>query len=421
MPRPYLIEAREERDLTQSDLAEYMQTSRSTISAWETGTKIPEPHQRRRLREILHRHVDQYPYLFELDTQPTPRTLRLFMDNLRRQILEAIAKLSGFSLFGDISIAIVTSPNVSPEEYIAQCETNIASCWKLLNVGDYKTVELALNAHMPTLSRFVYTVSPYQGLAANLAVQATIMQIFIAKHKLDFFGCERYCTQLPVFGNLADNLTVLAIAVYWQGQTYSGFYHRQDKAIPILHSALSNAKDNALLTGTIYSMLSRAYSQDHTQDGYEIKARKYSDLAHKTFPSHPESDPFYQQIQMSSSELYQFDGKMYLNLSKSIPNDSYARMAYDTLNQSSEKKAMNPHYACSLLIRKADTASTLGDMTEVVDCLTHGLNIAIDIGLMDNLREIRTVLHQIPEKWQKETTVQSLQKDLDHALIVARR
>jgi transcriptional regulator with XRE-family HTH domain len=69
------------------------------------------------------------------------------------------------------------------------------------------------------------------------------------------------------------------------------------------------------------------------------------------------------------------------------------------------------------LIRKADAARLLGDMDEVVACLTNGFLIATQTNSQKRLREVHDVMHQLPENWQKETKVQHLQKEISQAII----
>ncbi len=53
--------------------------------------------------------------------------------------------------------------------------------------------------------------------------------------------------------------------------------------------------------------------------------------------------------------------------------------------------------------------------------LSKCLLIAIEIDSLKRMSEAHDVMGRIPEKWQRETTVQNLQKELFHAIVVARR
>lgn len=138
-------------------------------------------------------------------------------------------------------------------------------------------------------------------------------------------------------------------------------------------------------------------------------------------PKHPELDPLYHCINFGQSELDQQEGKMYLHLAEKLPNSSYAQLAYDAFDKSTSKQAMNQGYFSGSLIKKADAARTLGDMDGFVKALTDGFHIAVGIDSIRRISEADDVMGGIPDAWQKETAVQELQKDISHALIVARR
>src|SRR5579859_376009 len=125
MPRPYLIQARKQADLSQEELSGLMKTSRSLISAWETGTKEPEPYQRRELRKILYRPLEQYPHLFDVITDTSPTRLGLIMEKAKRETLQLLSLIIPASVLPQFTIEIVTEPRFLTEEYINQAETAI--------------------------------------------------------------------------------------------------------------------------------------------------------------------------------------------------------------------------------------------------------------------------------------------------------
>jgi hypothetical protein len=347
---------------------------------------------------------------------------REFMDMIRRQFIEALAKLGLTTSFGNLSLALVSSPTVDPEEYLAQCSFTIDTCWEWLSRGSYQKVEKALHLNVPTLTRFANTLSPFQGIAAGLAMQAKIMQVILATHKLDFVAREIFCAEAVRYGELSGNVRLYTTALHWQGNTYVYCYRQPQTAIPIFNNALTHIGDDALLSRSgICSLLSIAYAQEKTQDNYETKAREYAELARMTMPKHPELDPFYHCINFGQSELDQQEGKMYLHLAEKLPNRSYAQLAYDAFDKSTSKQALNQGYRGGALIKKADAARALGDMREFVTCMEEGLHIAIEIDSKRRISEADDIMGYIPEKWQRETAVQELQKDISHAIVIARR
>jgi DNA-binding XRE family transcriptional regulator len=470
VPRDKLRAVREAADLSQQELADLIGAEEKSVSGWEKGTHYPQPGYRRRVREQLHNYDDDLFYKKELfprepshvettgsapvairqssiavqepchmpgfrdtvdSSDPAPfiiripgsvRGLRELMELFRRQFLDFLAKVGGASLFGNVSLALVSAPTVDPEEYLAQASASIDACWELLSHGSFRKVEKALNTHMPTLTRFAHTLSPFQGMAANLAVQAKIMLAALATMDLDYFARETHCADAIHFGQLSGNRTLLAIALDWQGMTYVHCFRQPERAIPLFNTALSGLdNDSLLIKSALYIDLSVACAQDTTQENHETKAREYAELAHIAMPSYPELDPFYEGIRMGKSELEQAEGKMYLYLAEHFPNSDYAKLAHDAFNKATSKKSMSLGYRAQALTRKADSLRALGQMDESVKCLTNGFLIAVEINSKRPLREISDVLNGIPESWQRETSVQKLQKDLSRAILVARR
>ena len=70
------------------------------------------------------------------------------------------------------------------------------------------------------------------------------------------------------------------------------------------------------------------------------------------------------------------------------------------------------------LIRKADASRLLGNMRECTATLTQAYE---NTSSVERLTQISNVLHRVPPSWQKETSVQNLEKEVSHALVVARR
>jgi hypothetical protein len=73
------------------------------------------------------------------------------------------------------------------------------------------------------------------------------------------------------------------------------------------------------------------------------------------------------------------------------------------------------------LTHKADAARALGDMSTFVESLEQGALVAIQIGSKKQISEAHDVMNRIPENWQREASVQNLQKELSQAIVVARR
>ncbi len=470
MPRYNLMEARVLADLTQEELADAIGAERRAVIAWERGDATPQPGHRRAVRRELN---NEDPHLFvnypaeeaacqadaaydEVDASesppeepassspchldvphdrmdssdsfhsaiPEPDKELSPMDKLRRAINNAI----GTTLVG-VNLQVITAPlietegnrgpTVPSEEYIPQCSVAIDDCREWLSQGKYSRVERALQVHIPTLRRLATTMSPHQETAASLAVEAYILLIRLATVNLQFADRKIYCVNAVQFGALSGDRNLHAIALEWHGNTYTLCYHQPQRAIAIFNEMLPgcNSDMSQLTKSAIYSNLSIA----HAQNGNEHQARDYMEMAHTAMPSHPELDFSYRYIQFNASSLDHYEGIVYLHLTEHFPNGNYAQQAYYALEKSISKHPLNQSTLGRALIKRADAARALGDMGEFVKYLTQGFSIGVEIDSIRCLSEAGGVMGEIPPEWKREDAVQDLQKEITHAIVVARR
>ena len=340
------------------------------------------------------------------------------MELVRRQFLEAVAKLGLTASFGGLSLGLVASLTVDPEEYLALCNASIGTWWEWLYQGNHHELERVLLKNAPILKRLANTFSPFQGMAASLAAQAEFMQIILDTHRLDYGAREIHCVEAVRFGELSSNRDMLVSALFWQGGTYIYCYRQPETAIPILNNALTHLGSDALLSrSAICTDLSIAYAQQ----GDEIGAMKYAEMARNVMPKVSELDPLRQCIMRGPAELDKLVGKVCLYLAEYFPDSDYAQSAHDAFDKSISKQAMNQALLGQAYIMKADAARALGYMDECVTCLTDGFHIGDEIKSLKRLMEASDVIGNMPEKWQQETAVQDLQKDITHSIIVVRR
>jgi transcriptional regulator with XRE-family HTH domain len=420
MERTKLKNALREAGLTQQQFAQQMGVNQPTVSGWITAKTDPYPLQIPIIRDILN---SSDPHLFDIDHQEQNKGLKGIMEMLRRQFMEALAKIGGTTTLGDVNLALVSSPVVEAEEYLAQASASIDACWELLNHGSFSKVERILNTNIPKLKQLANTLAPYQGIAANLVVQAKIMQILLATRKLDFVARELYCTEAVHFGQLSGSQDILAIAQGWQGNTYTFCYCQPQRAIPIFNNVLANfnREMSKLTRSALYSNLSIAHAQHKDEKkakNHEKLARDYAELARTTMPEHPELEPYHQCNYFGPSELDQMEGMTFLHLSKILPQHGYAQMAYDAFDKATSKQALDEGYLSGSLIKKADAACALGVLDHFIECLRRGLVIASKIGSLRRLSETHDVLSHIPEKWLKEAAIKNLQQDLAQVKLV---
>jgi hypothetical protein len=354
----------------------------------------------------------------------------LSMDKLRREIAKAV----GTTVVG-VNLQVITAPLIPseghtgptapPEEYIPQCTLIIESCWEYLSQANYNKLERALYKTMPTLRRCANTPGPYQNTAANLAVQAKIMQISLANRSLNFIERETHCIEAIHFARLSGNQDLLALARYWYGDTFTYCYHQPQTAIDILNNVLSklNNESSVFIRRAIYSDLSIAHAQIEDETNVkenEEMSREYAEMARLTIPTYPELDPLYKYVRVGSSELDQFEGKSCLYLAERTHNRRYAQLAHDAFDKSISKHPNGKGYLVQAYIRRADAARALGDMNGCVKDLADGFRVGVEIDSLIKLTQASDVIGRMPDEWKQETSVQKLQKAIIHTIEVRR-
>lgn len=414
MSRINLVKARQRAGYDQGQFAQLLEVDQSQLSKWESGKVYPTRFYRDKIHDIL----GDDPELFDIVYAGSPKGLRNIMEMLRRQFLEWLGGIGGASALGNVSLAIVSAHVQSPDEYIEQAKIAIADCWDNLSLGLFHKVERTLNAHMPTLKRLATTISPFQSVAANLGVQACVMKVLLATRNADFLERESRCVQAVQFGALSGDRRLWSTALYFQGETYTFCYNQPQRAIDIFNDALSLlGSDASLDKSRLYIDMAIAHAQQEDERerlANQKLARDYIEQAHMLIPSNPELDPFFSRyIRMGHSELVQFEGKVYLKLAKHFPNEKYGQWAYDALEKSIQGKPINTPSRCQALIRKADAARAMNELGHFKDCLEQALPL---IGSEKKLiNDANDVLGRIPEKWQREDRVISLQKEVARA------
>ena len=440
MERTNLIKARKEKGMRQQDFADAVGVHRTTVIAWEDGTKEPHPDLYPKIRRVLD---NQDSNLFDICQKTSqshqlstpcqvttnrailestdltihiPRSVggfREFMELVRRQFIEALAQFGLTASFGGLCLGLVSSPSVDPEEYLALVGASIGTWWEWFNQGKLSKVDEMLGANVPILKRLANTFSPFQGVAAGLAAQAKFMQMLLETRRYNFVAREIVCAEAVHFGRLSGSNAILALALDWQGNTYTICCHQPQNAIPILHDALSYLDDPLSSTRSgIYSNLSIAYAQE----GDEGESRKYAELAHMVMPEYPELDPFHRCVRWNHSALNDLIGVAHLALAGHFPDSDYAQLAYNAFDEAVNRETISKSTLGGTLTRRADAACALGDMKGCVEDLTEGLCIAVKFDSLNHITKAANVISRVPPEWKQETSVQKLQKEITHAI-----
>ncbi len=358
------------------------------------------------LYDPLQIYIDQELGGFEAMVQHHPGEAEYEIS--RRQALITIAALPA-SLFswklpGPFSDSAV-------EEFLPQCAASITACWHLLRGKGFAAAEEVLPKYVPMLMTIALHPSKYQQGAARLATQAKILQAILAMHRLQSAGREMHCHEAVRCARLSGDSRMLAAALMYLGYTYSYCCRPllPEKALPLFLEALSVLGDeDSLLRSDICMGLADAYAQCKE----EAQALHYMELAQNHFPTHPEQDPSFLYADCGLDTLYQWEGRMCLDLAVHYPESGYQQQAWDALVKSTAVPAITERAANETMIYRADAARLLGDLHHYSDCLLEGAQLAMTLGSQKRYDEALEVFQRTPERWWREQKVLMLARDV---------
>jgi hypothetical protein len=414
LPRPLLIKAIYDSDLSDQELAALMHCSRSFVNGCKQGKLDPSPYFRRLFREKLNRPKETYPDLFDVVSDTTnPRTLRAFMDAVKRDFLKLLASLglSATGLFDNTALALVSMPIVEPQEYLNQASLALDNAEEHFYAGNLERCKLILNSHLPVLKRFSVVSTPFQSITATLALRGLIVAIQLATGDRRFSDRELFALDAIKYAALSDDPSLLALANYWYGDTFVYCYRQPSRAIPLLTTAMGHADkgQSSLIKAGIACELSIA----NGMLGNERGVLDHIQLAYDSMPSSPDLDPHSNFSALRQSELHQNFGKAYTELAYHIP--SYGSLAYERACSSLDSNPFSTGYHTQALIRKAEASIVVDDMGSFRRCLLDSLGRS---RCLNRFAQIHAVAHRVPTSWLKESSIGDLQRDASHALSV---
>lgn len=304
---------------------------------------------------------------------------------------------------------------VNAADFLPPCAASIAACWHLLKGDELATVTSLLPQYMPTLTTLAVQPSPHQQAAAALAAQGNILQAIIAMHQLKINERERYCREAVRCAYLSRDSNLTAAALMYLGYTYSFNIRprRPEQAIRVFHKALQVlGAEDSLLRSDILMGLAEAYAQCYD----ERKAQENMARAQDCFPTYPENDPSYMYAECGLNVLYQWEGKMYLELSEQYPQHGYAQRAWDALMFSTNTQSINGRSVSETVLCQADAARLRGDLRTYTDYMRDGLHMALTLESRKRYDEAVELYHKTPEPWLKEQPIKGLTKEFSGKL-----
>lgn len=326
----------------------------------------------------------------------------------RRQALATIAALP-LAIIAWRSSA--TMDTISPE-FLPQCAASITACWQLLRgQGGLSAVNDILPQFTPLLRTLAQRPSSNQKVAARLAAQTSILQAVLTMHQLNFTAREAYCKDAVRYASLAEDNNLRASALTYLGYTYSFCYvpRKPEKAIQVFLEALQDSSEEVpLLRCNIQMGLAEAYAQ--CKD--EQQALHYIHLAQTNFPAYPEQDPSYIFGDCSLHVLYQWEGKMYLELVEHYADRGYQQKAATALLRGTGVQSISERSTTETVIYQADASRVLGELDMYTASLRQAAQMASDLGSRKRFNEAALVYQKTPQNWIKERHIQILAKDV---------
>jgi len=379
------------------------------IGAWSA----PAPHWRE-VEAVVNGEI----YMLDEMLQQQPRRNEHLLS--RRQALTTLAALPT-ALLARKFPGHMAEQKMGPHssDLLSPCAASLTACWHLLKSDDLGTVAHILPHYMPALTALADQPSPHQQEAAALAVQGNILQAIVTMHQRMGAERERHCREAVRCGYLSRDSRLTATALMYLGYTYSLSVRprRPEQAIPAFREALQMlGGEESLLRSDILMGLAEACAQCHD----EAKALEYMALAQNHFPTYPEADPSYIYAECGLNTLYQWEGKMYLELADRYPQRDYAHRAWNALALSTDIRSINGRSSSETMLYQADAARLRGDVTTYTDHLRDGLRMALSLGSHQRYDEALEIYRKAPEPWLKEPAIKRLAKDFFKELPVGK-
>ncbi len=384
MERKALINARLRKNLTQEELAERVKVQPNTVYRWESGmSRMPRGYNLHALCDVLGATAEE----LGLEGSETAQAEATVFSEKR------------------------TEPTIAIGEFLPQCANALKACWHLLHGRGLAVAPELLATYTPTLMVLMAAPSAYQETIASLATQAKILQAILAMHTMNIVGREVHSLEAVEYAALSGDSGLVAAAKMTVGYTYTYCVRRPQKAINAYLEALHALGDEvSLLRSDIYMGLADAYAQQRE----EQLALSAIGLAKEHFPDHPELDPRFLYADCTASELYQWEGKMYLDLAQQYPGRGYYQSAYDSFTESASLHAVAERSEAETLIHYAEAAAGLADMEHYANTLRSGALLALEVGSQKRFNEALTVFKRTPATWLREPAIQALDDDIFH-------
>jgi transcriptional regulator with XRE-family HTH domain/tetratricopeptide (TPR) repeat protein len=418
-----LYTARRQKHWSQKQAAKACDVDLQTYFRWEHGGQQPHGYNLDRLCEVFGRSMEELGYAQLIEVQAegetaaspgdqseslvrlTPEQVDALLpligdstvDSAKRDTLRAILAAAGVAVAAPLALVVdpepwerlnlaVTKPSVLDQKTLHHFRDLLRISWELSNSNELGVVERTLPQFLPRLLQ----VAHYQPEAAMLAAQGLRLQGILAAHKLQLGEKVTQSKQAVAHARfstdndaLVSSLTELAVAYKYANQSHLALQTYQE-ALASVHQA------SPLLQSRVYAASASAFAKA----GRKREARFYIDLAHETFPPHPEQDPSVAFADYGVWLLIFYTGLTHMDLGEH-------QQAWDAFDQIRSVSVSVPERnRLEIINQQGKTAILLNNLDKYALSLGDGIASSVALQSKKRFDEALHIFRQdMPQSW----------------------
>src|SRR6266487_444056 len=461
-PNRLLRREREMRGWSQRRVADEIGTNVDTVSKWERGINIPDPHFREKLCALFGRNAVELGFLEEvkeevktaeadsissmdvwqvegekaliseaalsdfsvivLHTEQATAFLKLLKEIAMAfdpQKRETFKKMLRYLVAGAGAASATSSivdlfdsetedrlsqsaldPSMIDEKTLIKFEKVTENSWLLLRYDGLPTVEQLLPTYLQRFALFAQKPSRYQERAASIVAQGYILQGLVAVLNSDPAGSEKFCEQAVFYARLAKDRNLEAAALKHLATKFLDNGHPL-RTLQKYQEVLPFVKDiSPLLQGRTYLGLALAYARTNQ----EREALYHLDMAHDSFPENPENDLSFSYADCHTSSLYHYGGLIHTEFAR-------FEKAHDIFAQVEElptKSTVPERTRIEIINCQAGASLALRDLRSSRDLIERSIRGALKLKSEKRYNDALALYKQARLLWPQESQVKEL-------------
>jgi transcriptional regulator with XRE-family HTH domain len=323
--------AREQRNLSQRQLATATGLARSTIQDAESGKRTTRWDVRQVLCEFFEKSPEELGFLSSDDDvigvsiAPSVQLEKEDIEDMkRRELVKRIATVLQIPLFANFidsepwhRLVAAAQKSTQPDNQTLQHFSELTQmCWNVINgphfVSEGSTITELLSTYLPQLTEVTDHVSKPHALSVNLTAQGYMIAAIVALDKLNISEMDSFSEKAVQYASRVEDYNLLAAAykhraiMFHHTRRVAMMYQSYQSVLPFID------KVSPLLRSRVYQGLAMISAQY----GKEQDALRYLGLAKDTFPSDWQHDPSFLYSDTDIQQLYKYEGLTYLALNE---------------------------------------------------------------------------------------------------------